>query len=481
MGCRRSASARRSRSRSARRASPPRASPRRSARRSPPRRRSTSRRRSPPRRSPPRRSPPRRSPPRRSPPRRRSNSRRSPPRRSPPRRSPPRGNSRRRSPPRRSPVRRSPRRTPPRRSPLRRPSPRRSRSRDGREGRSPGRGDDGRGKLGETDASNDGKLGATQGDTKNEGSGILTADVLAEAAKRAALARANAIKTLHASRDRACVFFLQGHCKLYSKCTNFHPSDEAEKQRWLDDYFATKCMLAERCTTPACLYSHPGQVRGQPPPGGTIEDAEQQDAQFKAEKAARDKLKVAQETAMSKNQSGEQSSHLSEAASHAAMKLGLNRPPPPPPPELLAVSGQDLQTPGEAADDPMEAEIRRMMQQQQQEYQAKQIVQGSATMKAGSPMPPSPLAREWNDKSSQEEGGCPTTPGSNMSRTTPLSKAAKRTSAVNGKCRVAQMGVTLSVVGHRSETSINLGVLFLPSIFHSLSDSVCCNSCPPWS
>ncbi|CAK9113042.1 unnamed protein product [Durusdinium trenchii] len=280
-------------------------------------------------------------------------------------------------------------------------------------------------KLGETDASNDGKLGATQGDTKNEGSGILTADVLAEAAKRAALARANAIKTLHASRDRACVFFLQGHCKLYSKCTNFHPSDEAEKQRWLDDYFATKCMLAERCTTPACLYSHPGQVRGQPPPGGTIEDAEQQDAQFKAEKAARDKLKVAQETAMSKNQSGEQSSHLSEAASHAAMKLGLNRPPPPPPPELLAVSGQDLQTPGEAADDPMEAEIRRMMQQQQQEYQAKQIVQGSATMKAGSPMPPSPLAREWNDKSSQEEGGCPTTPGSNMSRTTPLSKAAK--------------------------------------------------------
>eukprot|EP00913_Durusdinium_trenchii_P009758 g9166.t1 len=122
-------------------------------------------------------------------------------------------------------------RTPPRRSPLRRPSPRRSRSRDGREGRSPGRGDDGRGKLGETDASNDGKLGATQGDTKNEGSGILTADVLAEAAKRAALARANAIKTLHASRDRACVFFLQGHCKLYSKCTNFHPSDEAEKQR----------------------------------------------------------------------------------------------------------------------------------------------------------------------------------------------------------------------------------------------------------
>lgn len=36
---------------------------------------------------------------------------------------------------------------PPRRSPLRRPSPRRSRSRDGREGRSPGRGDDGRGAL----------------------------------------------------------------------------------------------------------------------------------------------------------------------------------------------------------------------------------------------------------------------------------------------------------------------------------------------
>ena len=26
----------------------------------------------------------------------------------------------------------------------------------------------------------------------------------------------------------------------------------------------------------ACLYNHPGQVRGQPPPGGTIEDAEQQ-------------------------------------------------------------------------------------------------------------------------------------------------------------------------------------------------------------
>lgn len=27
----------------------------------------------------------------------------------------------------------------------------------------------------------------------------------------------------------------------------------------------------------ACLYSHPGQVRGQPPPGGTIEEAELQD------------------------------------------------------------------------------------------------------------------------------------------------------------------------------------------------------------
>lgn len=30
------------------------------------------------------------------------------------------------------------------------------------------------------------------------------------------------------------------------------------------------------CDCKACLYNHPGQVRGQPPPGGTIEDAEQQ-------------------------------------------------------------------------------------------------------------------------------------------------------------------------------------------------------------
>ena len=30
------------------------------------------------------------------------------------------------------------------------------------------------------------------------------------------------------------------------------------------------------CNTQACLYNHPGQIRGQPPPGGTVEDAESQ-------------------------------------------------------------------------------------------------------------------------------------------------------------------------------------------------------------
>eukprot|EP00930_Biecheleria_cincta_P035468 TRINITY_DN24391_c0_g1_i1.p1 TRINITY_DN24391_c0_g1~~TRINITY_DN24391_c0_g1_i1.p1 ORF type:complete len:282 (-),score=47.87 TRINITY_DN24391_c0_g1_i1:85-930(-) len=163
----------------------------------------------------------------------------------------------------------------------------------------------------------------------------LEGDVFAEAARRAALARAKAIKTLHSSRDRACVFFLQGNCKLYSKCTNFHPQDPGERARWLRDYFAMKCMLAERCNTPACLYSHPGQVWGQPPPGGTVEEAELQDQQAKAEKAAREKLRAAQEEVWRKPYEKERDQSLAEAAIKAAAKLGLHQsqqlPPPPPP------------------------------------------------------------------------------------------------------------------------------------------------------
>ncbi|CAJ1428967.1 unnamed protein product, partial [Effrenium voratum] len=97
---------------------------------------------------------------------------------------------------------------------------------------------------------------------------------------------------------------------------------------------------------------------------------------------------------------------LHEAAVSAAAKLGLNRPPPPPP-EPLAPGP----VPGSAAppsptkssaprnsDDPMEAEIQRMMQLQQQEYQAKQIVKESATAKAG-PIGPGP-----SDKSQASQG-----------------------------------------------------------------------------
>lgn len=41
-------------------------------------------------------------------------------------------------------------------------------------------------------------------------------------------------------------------------------------------FYYDSSSLAMPHISEACLYSHPGQVRGQPPPGGTIEDAEQQ-------------------------------------------------------------------------------------------------------------------------------------------------------------------------------------------------------------
>lgn len=67
---------------------------------------------------------------------------------------------------------------------------------------------------------------------------------------------------------RACVHFMKGNCTRGLECKYFHPATEDEVSAWRQIFQRHSCKHGGKCTTIGCLYGHPGQESGDPPPGG---------------------------------------------------------------------------------------------------------------------------------------------------------------------------------------------------------------------
>lgn len=103
----------------------------------------------------------------------------------------------------------------------------------------------------------------------------MTQDDVEEAARRAqARARmagppvGNSFNLTDRTGQRICVHYLSGFCTFATGCRNLHPATEDDLHSWKATMFKRPCTYGNACSTRGCLYSHPGQVLGLPPPGG---------------------------------------------------------------------------------------------------------------------------------------------------------------------------------------------------------------------